>query len=71
MSKHIRQFDGPHQIDLHQYSGSDDKGLCIQITGFNCDRLIGYVGMTCREAWRVAGALRRWARRQGGLTNGK
>lgn len=62
MSKQIGTVKGPHKIELNQYAGSDPEGLCIQITGYNCDRQLGYVSMTYKEAREVAGLLLRWAR---------
>lgn len=63
--------NGPHELNLNQYWGGDEKGVCIQLTGYNCDKdknytevwqraNIGYVGMTEEEARRIAFQLNEW-----------
>ena len=63
MSTLIYQDVGTHQISLTQYYGGDDRGVCIQITGNNCDRKIGHVGMDVKEARLVVKKLKKWLRR--------
>lgn len=60
MSKDIKTIEGPHNIDLHQYSGGNDKGLCVQITGRNCDNMTGYVGLTVTETYKLTQELTKW-----------
>jgi len=50
MSKELWLDTGPHKLALSSYWGRSIKGKCIQITGWNCDRGYGYVGMTLAEA---------------------
>ena len=61
MSTLLHSFKGSHEVHLTQYSGGV-KGLCVQVTGYNCDKKVGYVGMTKREARKVGRALIRWSR---------
>lgn len=58
-----KEFSGPfgqHEIQLTEYWGGDDKGTCIQVTGENCDRRVGYVGLTVHDAYLLIGELARW-----------
>jgi len=50
MSKKIGEIEGPHKITFNQFFGGIDKGLCIQLTGYNCDNEIGYISLTRKEA---------------------
>lgn len=61
MSKPIYDSsNGRHSLVLTEYSGGAEQGLCIQLTGYNCDGKIGYVGMTRKEAGFIAHELLRW-----------
>uniref|UniRef100_A0A6M3LKS9 Uncharacterized protein n=1 Tax=viral metagenome TaxID=1070528 RepID=A0A6M3LKS9_9ZZZZ len=54
------EYSGPHELSLTQYFGGAEKGVCVQLTGLNCDNLHGYVGMTKTEARDVAAVLAVW-----------
>lgn len=60
MSTELYEIDGPHKLTLTQYGGK--HGLSIQITGWNCDNKLGYVGMMPEEARAIAKKLKQWAR---------
>jgi len=53
MSTEIIESFGDHDISLTQYSGGREKGICLQITGLNCDKRVGYVGLTVIDASRI------------------
>lgn len=57
---HIANMNGPHSVDLHQYIGDADRGICIQITALNHSGAVGIVGMTQAEAREVANTLTIW-----------
>ena len=60
MSTEIQEAFGEHNTSLTEYYGGKDKGLCIQITGENCDKDLGYVGLTIRDAYELIGYLAMW-----------
>lgn len=60
MSTEITEEYGEHRLTLTQYWGGDEKGLCIQLNGENCDRKTGHVGMTVRDAYDTAMELVKW-----------
>ena len=61
MSMDLWAGNGAHDLSLTQYWGGDRKGVCVQLTGINCDDLHGYVGMTKTEAREVAAQLAAWS----------
>ena len=60
MSREIYQGSGGHGLSLTEYWGGEDRGICIQLTGENCDRKLGYVGLTVEEAQAIVGELSEW-----------
>ena len=54
------EYSGPHELSLTQYFGGAENGVCVQLTGLNCDHMHGYVGMTKGEAREVAAQLTAW-----------
>ncbi|MHA1302168.1 MAG: hypothetical protein ACTSPI_00500 [Candidatus Heimdallarchaeaceae archaeon] len=50
MSKKLGKIEGPHEIVFTQFLGEQGKGLCIQLTGYNCDNKIGCISLTEKEA---------------------
>ena len=52
--------NGAHDLSLTQYWGGDKDGVCVQLTGLNCNGLHSYVGMTKAEAREVATLLAAW-----------
>ena len=60
MSTEIIESFGDHSINLTQYSGGIDKGICLQITGLNCDNKWGYVGLTVSDAKELIRHLNSW-----------
>lgn len=61
MSKEVYFSRGEHELQLTQYFGGSHKGLCLQITGRNCDNNTGYVGMTKEEAAEIGEQLLLWS----------
>ena len=60
MSTEYGSIEGHHEIQFTQYWGGVDRGLCMQITGENCDERIGYVGLTLSEARSTIYKLTKW-----------
>ena len=60
MSTEIRNEYGDHRLQLTQYYGGKDTGICIQLTGLNCDGEVGFVGMSVRDAYETAIELVGW-----------
>jgi len=56
---------GPHEVSLTQYWGGDEAGTCVQVTGYNCDGMMGCVGLTKKEARIIGEYLVRWAKGKG------
>jgi hypothetical protein len=59
----LEQQSSGHEISLTQYWGGDEHGVCIQVTGKNCDRETGCVGLTAAEALFIGRKLIEWSRR--------
>ena len=61
MSTEIRDVYGDHRLTLTQYWGGDERGVCLQLTGNNCDHeTFGFVGLTVRDAYETAKSLIEW-----------
>lgn len=50
-----------HPFDLTRYSGGSEKGMCVQVTGPNCDGPTGYIGLNRTEAVGLAADLLQFA----------
>lgn len=70
MSTKIYEGAGVHELTLTQYWGGNERGVCLQLTGTNCSRKIGYVGMTREEADAIAGEIKAWLGDLDGKTRG-
>ena len=58
MSTDFGGIKGPHEITFTRFWGGTDRGLCIQLTGFNLNSEIGYITLTYDEVTREIKKLR-------------
>jgi hypothetical protein len=61
MSREYGTVKGPHRIRITGYHGGEERGRCLQLTGYNCDDKLGYISLTANEAERLYIKLREWA----------
>jgi len=66
MSRELGKIIGPNKIAFTQFYGGDKQGVCIQLTGYNCDKQIGYISLTKDEAIETIKKLVSWVLEKNG-----